>query len=708
METSRLKFQKPSHLLFLVLLTVCFFTSNANAQTSLGYRQKNLTCHNCTAPSHSDFLLDPWGIAFLPGQNFLITENNPGRIDIYNVNGVPGIGFTLPLPAGSTAASSRPTGIVADPGDNFPLGPIHFQFFAATEEGTIVGFSLDDTGQPVNVRVVVDRFPASAVYTGITILHPNCCNPKLAVTNFHDGTIEIYGLSQVDLPGHWTDPNLPAGYSPYNIQTIGDQVFVTYAKQDQTRSTAVFGDGLGIVSIFDQEGNFVRRFASDGLKLNAPWGITKASANFGPFASDILIGNAGDARIGVYNPTTGEFLGPMHDGEGKLISNNGLRALAFRNDGVGDPANLYFVAAPADDFESGLFATVSVGRLTVTDLFATDALIGIETNLLATVHPVAGGDVPTGRVVFYENGVPIGSVGLDAGSANLTHAYTVVGTPIITAEYQGSDNLLPSFDQRQINVSGPTTITTLAAQPTSASLGDPVTFTATTQATGAIPAGTVLFKEGDVVLGTAPLNANGIATLTLRNLRSGVHSVFASYHSDGRFQESSSVPLAVTIGGDFQFTPGTPSITVAKGHSTDVTLTINPSDGFTGAVLFNCLAPAGITCSFAPTTLNVNGNPVTTKLTVGASAALASNQHGLNFIFASVGALGTLLVGNRARKAKTVLIILAVLSLGMLLVACGGSYGKTGSGTPPRIVTITLSATGGSISHSTSIAVTVQ
>ena len=47
--------------------------------------------------------------------------------------------------------------------------------------------------------------------------------------------------------------------------------------------------------------------------LNVPWGITKAADHFGPFADDILIGNAGDGKINVYDPTTGNFLDPAQD-----------------------------------------------------------------------------------------------------------------------------------------------------------------------------------------------------------------------------------------------------------------------------------------------------------------------------------------------------------------------------------------------------------
>ena len=132
---------------------------------------------------------------------------------------------------------SKPTGVVADPAMNFHRGMRTFNFFVATEEGTIVGFT-SNNGQLGQAEVVVDE-SRSAVFTGLTLLHPTCCSPALAVANFHDARIEIYTLALTELPGDFEDPNLPAGYAPYNIQVVSNQVFITYAKQDAARREPV-------------------------------------------------------------------------------------------------------------------------------------------------------------------------------------------------------------------------------------------------------------------------------------------------------------------------------------------------------------------------------------------------------------------------------------------------------------------------------------
>ncbi len=47
------------------------------------------------------------------------------------------------------------------------------------------------------------------------------------------------------LPGAFTDPVVPAGYAPFNIQNLGGRLYVTYAKQDANKRHAVAGPGNG-------------------------------------------------------------------------------------------------------------------------------------------------------------------------------------------------------------------------------------------------------------------------------------------------------------------------------------------------------------------------------------------------------------------------------------------------------------------------------
>src|SRR5207253_7244883 len=187
---------------------------------------------------------------------------------------------------------------------------------------------------PPAATLVVNHTSAGAVYKGVAILNSSLTAPALAVTDFHGGFIETFlpGFSPVALPGSFTDPNLPTGFAPFGIQVIGSDVFVSYAVQDATKHDPVVGLGNGIVSIFAMEGKFVRRFATGGT-LNDPWGVTQASANFGPLSSDILIGNVGEGSISAFDPTSGQFVGQLLDGDGLALAEVGLHDLVFRADG---------------------------------------------------------------------------------------------------------------------------------------------------------------------------------------------------------------------------------------------------------------------------------------------------------------------------------------------------------------------------------------
>ena len=179
------------------------------------------------------------------------------------------------------------------------------------------------------------------------------------------------------------DPGLPAEYSPYNIQAVGEKLFVMYAQLSNTGGTVghVAGAGKGFVSIFNTDGSFVKRFASRG-SLNIPWGITQAPAGFlaqhdmqikvsqplenGPENSGnsqgnqypkepvILVGNFGDGRINVYS-LNGEYLGQLQAHNQPIVI-DGLWALSFAPSTATaiDPARLYFTAGPNSEAD-GLF-----------------------------------------------------------------------------------------------------------------------------------------------------------------------------------------------------------------------------------------------------------------------------------------------------------------------------------------------------------------
>jgi uncharacterized protein (TIGR03118 family) len=102
--------------------------------------------------------------------------------------------------------------------------------------------------------------------------------------------------------------------------------------------------GNGFVDVFDFNGNLIQPLVSNG-KLNSPWGLALAPAQFGDFSNALLVGNFGDGTINAYDPNIGTYLGTLQDATGTVISIPGLWALRFGNGvSAGDVNTLYFTA----------------------------------------------------------------------------------------------------------------------------------------------------------------------------------------------------------------------------------------------------------------------------------------------------------------------------------------------------------------------------
>jgi uncharacterized protein (TIGR03118 family) len=142
------------------------------------------------------------------------------------------------------------------------------------------------------------------------------------------------------------------------VQNLDGKLYVTYALQNAGKDEEVAGLGLGYVSVFDFQGNFLGRVGSQGL-LNAPWGLALGPSAFGEFAGDLFVGNFGDGRINIFDLVTNSFIGQLLDIEGNPIAIDGLWALTPGNGGsAGSQQRLYFTAGP-DEESHGVFGVIS-------------------------------------------------------------------------------------------------------------------------------------------------------------------------------------------------------------------------------------------------------------------------------------------------------------------------------------------------------------
>ncbi len=307
-------------------------------------------------------LKNPWGVSFSPTSPFWVSDQATGVATLYNATGVPNaLVVTIP---GTTTGPQGPTGQVFNSTTGFLLtngNGLKATFIFDGLNGVISGWN--------GTTAVVQATTPGAVYTGLA-LATSATGPTLyAANSTPGGGINVFssGFAPETLAGNFTDPNLPAGFVPFNIQNLNGNLYVTY-----------MGSSLsgGIVDEYDTNGNFITRIATNG-PLAAPWGIVFAPSGFGAYSNDLLIGNFGNGEIDVYDPTTDAFLGTLDGSNGQPLVNDFLWALETRAPGgTFDPNAVYFTAG-INGQQDGLFGEITANTP------EPSTIVGTATGLIA-------------------------------------------------------------------------------------------------------------------------------------------------------------------------------------------------------------------------------------------------------------------------------------------------------------------------------------
>ena len=348
---------------------------SAHAQTN-SYKQTNLVSDTAGMAANTDpKLVNPWGIAFIPGNPFWISDNNSGFTTLYDQNGALNGSFTVAPPNGSSNPAT-PTGIVAPPsGAGFSVNGQPGVFIFDTEDGTISAWT---GGASTILTVDNSAIPSAAmgaVYKGLALIK-NATGSFLLATNFRSGKVEVYdtGFKQTQIlgAGAFNDPAPPAvptgsgspGYAPFGIKAINvnntAMVVVTYALQDTPMHDPLHIAGAGFVDLFSTDGTMLRRITSDS-HLNAPWGVVIPPASFGSFGASgsLLVGNFGDGTINAYNFASGAFVDQMKDQNGTVIANASLWDMVFGGGGPSGDANTMYITAGLANEQHGLFSAIT-------------------------------------------------------------------------------------------------------------------------------------------------------------------------------------------------------------------------------------------------------------------------------------------------------------------------------------------------------------
>jgi uncharacterized protein (TIGR03118 family) len=306
------------------------------------------------APVLDANLVNPWGLAAGPSTPWWVADNETDKATLYNGN----TGAIVPL---VVDVAGGPTGVVFN-GDaaSFLVGGTAARFIFASQDGRIRAWAPGLTSAVVEA----DRSGVDASYTGLAIGSTGS-GPHLFAADFLNARVDVFDASWALVPDSgFVDPELPEGYAPFGIQTIGSRVLVAYAKQDDDEpEEEVVGQGLGLVDVYDTSGALLGRVAQHG-QLNAPWGLAQAPASFGRFAGDLLVGNFGDGQINAYEELPNgrfEHRGELRGADGKALAIDGLWALEFGNGATAGPVGTLFFTAGPEDETHGLFGSITPG-----------------------------------------------------------------------------------------------------------------------------------------------------------------------------------------------------------------------------------------------------------------------------------------------------------------------------------------------------------
>jgi uncharacterized protein (TIGR03118 family) len=338
----------------LSLMTVALLGLTASAQS---YQATILTSDIANISANTDTNLgNPWGLVASASGPWWVSDNATGLSTLYTGTGTP-LSLVVSIPSWTGSGPGSPSGIAFNNTNDFQLSagnPAIFLF--VSEDGTVQGWN--HNVNPTTSIIEVNNF-GSAVYKGMALASAGGAN-YIYATNFHAGTVDVFDRNFAPHSfgaNAFVDSSIPSGFAPFNIQLIGSNLVVTYAKQNAQKHDDVAGPGNGYVDIFDTQGNLIRRLPHI-LQMNSPWAVAQAPANFGAFSNDLLIGNFGSGSIMVFDPNNGNFIGLMLDESKLAMRIDKLWALQFGNGGSAGPTNTLFYTAGTFDETYGAFGMI--------------------------------------------------------------------------------------------------------------------------------------------------------------------------------------------------------------------------------------------------------------------------------------------------------------------------------------------------------------
>ncbi|MGZ4712460.1 MAG: Ig-like domain repeat protein [Acidimicrobiia bacterium] len=378
-----------------------------------------------------------------------------------------------------------------------------------------------------------------------------------------------------------------------------------------TLVTSSIGAGTRtITASYPGDGTFAPSTSAGATQVVNPASTTTSLTSGGspsPFAAPVTF-------VAAVTSTAGTPTGTVVLSDGSTVVASaalvvGQASMTLSDLAVGDhPLTATYLAT------QGFATSTSAPLVQTVTATVTTTTVASDTNPASAGSPVtftavvaAGSGAPTGTVVFRDGATVIGTAPVVAGAAAITVATLGGGDHAITAAYSGDANDQASTSDpltQRINA-GSAVAVVADVDPTT--FGGAVTFTATVTVGSGTATGTVAFRDGATVIGTAPVVA-GVAGITVTTLGGGTHTVTVAYSGDATWAASTSPPLSHTVqaaaSGTLLTSDANP---VVEGQVVTLTATVGATAG----------APTG-TVTFTDGATTLGQVPLT-----GATAALA-------------------------------------------------------------------------------------
>jgi uncharacterized protein (TIGR03118 family) len=369
---------------------------------STGYVQTNLTADPPGLARFTDSKLNGWGMTSMPNGTFVVANAfSNGTATFYTHSGNPlPLAITVPVEANESTVLQavtgqptlstvwgHPTGVVYNTTNGFKISengkcaPATLIF--DTLDGIICGWNpdVDATHAIVLYDSLVDNHNKPAVFTSLDIGQSNGHNVLFA-TDLYNDQLDIIGpeeglngrlndINRIDVSSHPVGlNNVPDGVPNdptslvWSVSVVNNILVVTYAD--------ILGPvkGGGAVDVFTTDGTFLYQIdANDPTnndptmatgRLENPWGVTVAPANFGIYSNDLLVGNVwGPGHIDAYKADSNGnytiYAGQLAQPDGTPIAIKGLWDMEFD-----DGPHLFFDAGPNHpaDATGGLFGVI--------------------------------------------------------------------------------------------------------------------------------------------------------------------------------------------------------------------------------------------------------------------------------------------------------------------------------------------------------------